>query len=204
MVAKCMVLASIQGSNVTLSACSIYTCEMTIAVSLLRAVNVGGRQVKKDELVAIHKAAGCIDPETFIASGNIVFGTREKDLAKLAARIEKEFERVAGFRSEAILRTLDDLRGVVARNPLGERDGSKLVVTFLASEPSTPEIEIDIDVTPEEMFVIGREMYVYFPNGQGQSKFPAAKVAKALGGVIGTARNWNTVNKLIEIAARRS
>jgi uncharacterized protein (DUF1697 family) len=47
-------------------------------------------------------------------------------------------------------------------------------------------------------------MYIYFPNGQGRSKFPHAKVAKALGGVVGTARNWNTVNKLIEIAARRS
>ncbi len=175
---------------------------MVIAVSLLRAVNVGGRQVKKDELVAIHKAAGCFDPETFIASGNVVFGTREMDLAKLAARIEKEFERVAGFRSEAILRTLDDLRGIVARNPLGERDGSKLVVTFLASAPATTEI--DIDVAPEEMCVIGREMYIYFPNGQGQSKFPHAKVAKAMGGIVGTARNWNTVNKLIDLAAKRS
>jgi len=175
---------------------------MTIAVSLLRAVNVGGRQVKKDELVAIHKAAGCIDPETFIASGNVVFGTSEKDLAKLAARIEKEFERVAGFRSEAILRTLGELRGVIDRNPLGERDGSKLVVTFLVAEPLTTEI--DIDVAPEEMRVIGREMYIYFPNGQGQSKFPHAKVAKAMGGVVGTARNWNTVNKLIALAAKRS
>jgi len=175
---------------------------MVIAVSLLRAVNVGGRQVKKDELIAIHKAAGCVDPETFVASGNVVFATRDKDFAKLAARIENEFERVAGFRSEAILRTLDELRGVVEQNPFPGREGSKLVVTFFASTPSTTKIEID--VAPEEVRVIGREMYVYFPNGQGRSKFPAAKVAKALGGVVGTGRNLNTVEKLIELAAKRS
>ena len=175
---------------------------MVIVSSLLRAVNVGGRLVKKDELVAIHKRAGCVAPETFIASGNVVFGTRERDLAALAARIEKEFEQVAGFRTEAILRTLDELRGVVERNPFPGREGPKLVVTFLASMPSTSEI--DIDVAPEEMRVIGSEMYVYFPNGQGRSTFPHAKVMKALGGVVGTARNWNTVEKLLELAAKRS
>jgi uncharacterized protein (DUF1697 family) len=179
------------------------------AVSLLRAVNVGGRQIQKDALVAIHEAAGCVEPKTFIASGNLVFTTREKKLDKLAERIEAEFERVAGFRSEAMLRTLEELRGVVERNPfaarMGSLDGSKLLVVFLASAPAQEAIAaaMAIDVAPEEMHVIQREMYIYFPDGQGRSKFPSAKVNKALGSIPGTGRNWNTVLKLIDLAAAR-
>lgn len=163
--------------------------------------------MKKDALIAIHEAAGCVKPETFIASGNLVFTTGEKKLAGLAARIEAEFERVAGFRSEAILRTLDQLRETVERNPFAGRDGldgSKLLVVFLAAAPAKAAVSaaMAIEVKPEEVHVVGSEMYIYFPNGQGRSKFPAAKVGKALA-VAGTGRNWNTVTKLIEIAEGR-
>lgn len=181
---------------------------MRTVISLLRAVNLGGRQVKKDQLIAIHEAAGCIAPSTFIASGNVLFETRERDLGKLSRRIESEFERSAGFYSEAILRTLDELRGAAARNPFAGRDGldgSKLLVTFLASAPEQAAIDLAMamDVAPEEMHIIQKEMFLYFPNGMGRSKFPSAKVGKALGGIAGTGRNWNTVLKLIELATGR-
>lgn len=181
---------------------------MPVVVSMLRAVNVGGRQVKKDALVAIHKAAGCIQPQTFIASGNLIFTTPERKLDELTRRIEKEFERVAGFRSEAILRTLNELRQAAARSPFAGRtgiDGSKLLVSFLVAEPGKAAVAaaMAIDVAPEEMHIVGRELFIYFPNGMGRSKFPSAKVGKALGGISGTGRNWNTVLKLIELATAR-
>lgn len=182
---------------------------MPAAVSLLRAVNVGGhRPVSKEDLVAIHAAAGCIDPRTFIASGNVVFTTRERKLDKLARSIEQEFERVAGFRSEAILRTLDELRQVVARNPFAARegaDGSRMLVTFLASRPDAASVAaaMSVPVAPEEMHIFDREMFIYYPEGMGRSKFPSAKVGRALGNIPGTGRNWNTVLKLIELAAER-
>lgn len=181
---------------------------MPVVVSLLRAVNVGNRQVSKERLVAIHEAAGCVEPRTFIASGNLIFTTRERNLATLTRRIEAEFERAAGFRSEAILRTRDELERVAARNAFARRkdlDGARLVVTFLAAAPTAADIAaaMAIEVGPEEMHIAGREMYVYYPNGIGRSKFPAAKVARALRNIPGTGRNWNTVLKLIDLATAR-
>jgi uncharacterized protein (DUF1697 family) len=52
---------------------------------------------------------------------------------------------------------------------------------------------------PEEIHLIGRELYIYFPNGAGKSKLPWSQVEKLLK-VSGTARNWNSVRAMFEIA----
>jgi len=135
---------------------------MPVTISLPRAVNVGGRQVNKETLIAIHKVAGCIDPKTFIASGNLIFTTNNQNLEDLKKRIEKEFYRATGFQSEAILRKEKEI------------EGSKLLLTFLAAKPKSSAVvaALSIATEPEEMHILGREIYTYFPNGQGPSKFP--------------------------------
>ena len=168
------------------------------AVSLLRAINVGKRQVDKDRLIAIHEAAGCSQVRTYLASGNVLFLTTAPDLKALSSRIQERFERETGFTSEAILRTADELDSALARNPFNHPEPARLLVTFLASAPSPIQIAeaLTIPVAPEQMAISGREMYVYYPNGIGRSKFPDAKVARALGGIVGTSRNLNTVRAL--------
>ena len=102
-----------------------------------------------------------------------------------------------------MLRTAAEMRDVIARNPFAARkniDPGKLVVSFLVAAPA-PDVAkrmTDIKVGPEELRVIGRELYIYFPDGQGRSKLPAAldRAAK----ISATARNWNTVNKLLAMA----
>jgi uncharacterized protein (DUF1697 family) len=93
---------------------------------------------------------------------------------------------------------------VVARNPFAARrdiEPSKLLVTFLASDPGQQARERvgRIKAQAEELYPHGRELYVYFPNGMGRSKLTTAVIEKALQ-VPGTARNWNTVAKLKEMA----
>jgi uncharacterized protein (DUF1697 family) len=41
-------------------------------------------------------------------------------------------------------------------------------------------------------------MIIYFPNGQGVSKLPIAKIERTLK-VAGTGRNWNTVQALLAL-----
>jgi uncharacterized protein (DUF1697 family) len=173
-------------------------------ISLLRGVNVGGHHIiRMGELRELYESLGLRLPQTYVQSGNVVFGTREKNTARLAQRIEDALEKHFGFRPEVILRTLVEAREVVSRNPFAKRRGldpAKLVVTFLGDEPSaeTRRQVLAIDADPEEMHFLGRELYVYFPNGMGKSKvWPAitAKLKKA-----GTARNWNTVLRLLEMA----
>lgn len=74
-------------------------------------------------------------------------------------------------------------------------------MTFLAAEPG-PEAQstlLSLKAHPEELHLQGRELYIYFPDGAGRSKLPWSSVDKLLK-TTGTARNWNSVTKMLEIA----
>jgi uncharacterized protein (DUF1697 family) len=93
---------------------------------------------------------------------------------------------------------------VIAKNPFAKRRGidpSRLLVTFLASEPSREACEKvrTIEAAPEELMIEGRELYIYFPNGLARPKLSIPRLEKTLQ-TSGTGRNWNTVTKLFEIA----
>ena len=177
---------------------------MLVIISLLRGVNVGGRnKIKMDVLRDLYESLGLLGAQTHVQSGNVVFKTKAKDLATLAKQIEDAIERKVGFRPSVVLRTASELKDVVARNPFANRtgiDGSKLLVTFLANAPR-PEVRdelVKIKTAGEEVCVGGRELYIYFPDGMGRSKLWPA-IEKALK-KSGTGRNWNTVTKLLEMA----
>ena len=173
-------------------------------VTLLRGVNVGGRHaIKMDALRALYESLDLHDPRTYVQSGNVVFRTRERDLAKLAESVEKAIERRFGFRPAIIVRTSSEMRDVVAGNPFAKRQGiepSKLIVTFLAYDPGqeTQDKLLKLKTDGEEVRIRGRELYIYFPHGMGRSKLPAL-IDRALP-TPGTARNWNSVTKLLEMA----
>lgn len=180
---------------------------MAVIVALLRAVNVGGHQkISMDTLRNLCGTLGLRHPQTCLQSGNVVFATAEPDLAPLAGRIEAAIEQSLGFRPAVILRTLPELRRVVARNPFATRSGidaSRLLVSFLARDPAPGARERigAIKANPEELHLAGRELYVYYPAGIGRSKLSPALLDKALQ-TPATARNWNTVTKLLELAQR--
>jgi uncharacterized protein (DUF1697 family) len=180
---------------------------MPVVICMLRGVNVGGHnKIKMDALKALCLSLKFQDPQTFIQSGNVIFGSKEKDLLKMAKRIQDAIEKTSGFRPGVVLRTLPELRKVIARNPFAGRSGiepGKLLVMFLAETPAKPALEkaLAIATGPEELHIIGREVYIYFLNGQGRSRLPWPKIERALG-TAGTGRNWNSVRKMLEIAEK--
>jgi uncharacterized protein (DUF1697 family) len=180
---------------------------MPVIICMLRGVNVGGHnKIKMDALKALCVSLKLQDPQTFIQSGNVIFGTQEKDLAKLATRIQDAIERKIGFRPAVVLRTARELREVIARNPFSKRPGiepGRLLVNFLATDPGKEAREkaLAIKIGPEELHLVGREAYIYFPDGQGRSKLPWAAIERALG-TSGTGRNWNSVTKMLEMAEK--
>jgi uncharacterized protein (DUF1697 family) len=172
---------------------------------MLRGINLGPhRRIRMEDLRAVYDSLKLRDVRTYVQSGNVVFKTGERNVQQLTARLEKEIERAFGFHSDVIMRTTSEMKQVVERNPFAGRRGiepGKLVVTFLASDPgdrARRDVRT-ITIAPEELHIDGRELYVYFPNGQGRSKFPAVAIEKVLK-TTGTARNWNSVTKLLEIA----
>jgi uncharacterized protein (DUF1697 family) len=180
---------------------------MAVIVSMLRGVNVGGHnKINMEALRALYESLGLREPQTYVQSGNVVFRTKERGLAKLARKIENGIEQRFGFRPAVVLRTPSELRHAISRNPFATRrdiDPGKLLVTFLASEPDADAQGqvLKIKIEPEELRIDGREVYIYFPNGMGRSKLSWATIAKTLK-TSGTGRNWNSVTKLLEIAER--
>ena len=146
------------------------------------------------------------DAQTYVQSGNVIFRCDERDTSKLAKRIEDAIEKKFGFRCDVICRTTAEMKRVLAKNPFAKRRDihpGKLLVTFLSDDPdkdSLPTIRA-IQLDPEELFIDGREVYVYFPNGAGRSKFSWPSIGKLLK-VSGTARNWNSVTKMLEMAEK--
>jgi uncharacterized protein (DUF1697 family) len=181
---------------------------MPVIISLLRGINVGGhKKISMQSLRAIYESLGLRDVQTYVQSGNVVFRTDERDVARLASKLEDAIERSFGFRPAVVLRTAADLRAIVKKNPFaGRRDTEpgKLLVTFLAREPGAAARKqiLAIEADPEEVHAEGRELYIYFPNGAGRSRFPWVRVQTMLSDNPGTARNWRTVEKLLDIAQK--
>lgn len=172
---------------------------------MLRGVNLGPHnRIKMDALRATYEALGLEDPRTYVQSGNVIFRTKEKNAKKLATKIQDAIEKKFKFRPALIVRTIDELREAIERTPFDARrelPPGKILVTFLAD---TPPIEAAAKLAtwnpfPEEIHLIGRELYIYFPDGAGKSKLPWSQVEKLLK-VSGTARNWNSVIAMLQIA----
>src|SRR5437762_13357712 len=107
-----------------LSAASTVRREMTVIISMLRGVNVGGHNnIKMDALRALYESLKLRAPQTYVQSGNVIFKTDERDIARLAKRIEDGIERKFGFRPDVVLRTAAEMKDVVARNPFAKRRG---------------------------------------------------------------------------------
>ena len=178
---------------------------MPVLVALLRGVNVGGHhKMKMDDLRALCGTLKLADVKTHLQSGNVIFRSEERNLPALSDKIESCIERKYGFRPEVLLRTIPEMREVAARNPFAARKGiepSKLAVAFLEDEPTAAMRKAlsEMDIAPEELHVIGRQLYIYFPNGQARPKLSWSLVAKILNTPT-TARNWNTVTKLLELS----
>src|SRR5579864_4088653 len=179
---------------------------MPVLVSMLRGVNVGAHnRVKMDDLRVLYQSLKFEDPRTYVQSGNILFRTKEKPTQELAKKIQAAIARKCGCNPDVILRTTAELKKAIEGNPFAKRrdiEPGKLLVSFLSTEPG-PEAESTIaklnESHKEELHLKGRELYIYFPDGAGRSKLPWSSLEK-LFKVTGTARNWNSVTKMLEMA----
>ena len=165
-------------------------------IALLRAVNVGGTgKLPMAELKAICKAAGFAQVETYIASGNVVFESKMTS-AKVKAELEKRLNVYAGKPVGVVVRTPDEMAAVLAANPFPKAAPNRTMVIFLDKPPPADALDHATGQQDEEMRLGKREIFVHYGAGMGTSKLkiPAAKN--------GTARNMNTVAKLVEMTAK--
>jgi uncharacterized protein (DUF1697 family) len=179
---------------------------MTVFVSLLRGINVGGNKtIPMARLKAAYESLGFAAVKTLLNSGNVVFGTTETNRGKLRKTIEAAVEKEFGFRPAIVLRTAAELGKIIKQNPfsdMAKNDPSHLLLMALAekSKAGAKANLAKVYSGPEEIEIKGENVYVTYPNGIGKSKLTNTLLEKHIG--VGTARNWNTLMKLLALAER--
>ena len=166
---------------------------MTSYVALLRAVNVGKRQLKMEELRHLASELGLDAPRTYIASGNLLFESDRNEKA-LKAALEAALEQHMGAPVGVMVRTAAEMAAVVSATRFGKEPGNRVVAIFLDEAPPEDAAANARNVADETIAAGKRELYVHYPTGQGPSKLVIPAAAQ------GTARNMNTVAKLAQLA----
>ena len=168
---------------------------MTTYIALLRAVNVGGTgKLPMADLKSLCVEVGFVKVQTYIASGNIVFESKEP-AAHVKSALESRLHAYAKKSIEVFVRSAAELRAVLAANPFKKPEPKFVYAFFLGEKPpadAATNVKHRID---EEIHPGKRELYIYYPQGMGQSKLVIPAAAR------GTARNMNTVAKLVAMSS---
>ena len=171
---------------------------MTTFVAFLRGINVGGNNlIPRKDLVAIGKRAGLAGVRTYINSGNILFSSNRPE-GELAAALEKEVAGTTGKESRVVIRSAEELDGIVRSNPFPDAIPSQVGV-MLVTVPVGKDILAEFVIPGREIAAAGkREVYVYYPDGMGRSKLKWPPLLKT-----GTMRNITTLTNLAGLAGEK-
>jgi uncharacterized protein (DUF1697 family) len=167
-------------------------------VAFLRAINVGGHVVKMDELRELFAALKFSNVETFIASGNVVFETKSAPDQKLEQKIEKHLEAALGYPVGTFVRSIDEIHAISVYKPFS-KTGQVLNVGFTRSTLRDEHVT-GFRTEVDDFHVHGHEVYWLCQIRQSDSKFPAKKFEKAIGGEA----TWRNMNTVVRLAAKYS
>jgi uncharacterized protein (DUF1697 family) len=172
-------------------------------IAFLRGINVGGKnKVKMETLREMCVTLGFQNVKTYINSGNVMFETAKTDDVKLAAEVESAIENEFALKIRVMVRTIDEIRDIVVNNPFaGQFENDKdLHVFFLDEElpPEKCETLLSSNNENEKFAVRNREIFCHLRVGVADSLMGKDFIGKKLK-IAATARNWRTVNKILEL-----
>lgn len=172
---------------------------MTRYVAFLRGINVGGRIVVKATLENVFAELGFNEVFVYKQSGNIIFNTTE-DVDGLAVKIETALRAAVGFEVPVFLRTLADLKELVASDPFkGQNsEGSSFLVTFVVAEPMAFPFKFPETIPKSTAQVIGAHGTEAFSvtHGGGEGALPNPFIEKALK-CKATTRNIHIIEEIL-------
>ncbi|HEY0937491.1 MAG TPA: DUF1697 domain-containing protein [Trebonia sp.] len=186
---------------------------MATHVALLRGINVGGKnKVAMADLRALVTGLGHTGVATYIQTGNVLFtAAPDTDCGAAARALAEAITATLGVSAPVVVVTRDELAQVRAANPFPDEPDPRRVHAVLLSEPPGPDLTARLDAAAaqahargarDEFAVTGRTLYLHTPDGYGNSDLAAAAlriVSSPKTGVTGTARNWATLTKLVDL-----
>ncbi|WP_261303421.1 DUF1697 domain-containing protein [Paenibacillus andongensis] len=177
---------------------------MKVYIVFLRGINVGGKnKIKMADLKKTLEAAGLAKVQTYLQSGNVLFMSEEEAVEPLRQRIEQEISKAVGVSPKVILRTVEELELILGSCPYDADallEGESIQISVLTEMPpqQTADILSNGKSDKDEFQIHGGEIYFLFRQSVLDSKL-ASNIQKL--GDTATTRNWNTMNKLAELAA---
>ena len=174
--------------------------------ALLRAINVGGHNVKMERLRELFAELGFSNIATFIASGNVIFEAPEENARVLEEKISAHLSQALGYDVLAFIRSPSELAAAVDYQPFpaAELDapGVTLSIAFLGRPPEAKAklrlLELRSPVN--DFCVRGREIYWLCRTRTTDSGFSGALLEKAVG-MPATLRNATTVRRIAALLA---
>ena len=191
---------------------------MATHVALLRGINVGGKnKVAMADLREVVAEFGHADVSTYIQSGNVLFSSDpgDADTSALAAALAAAITARLGVNAPVVVMSRDELAAAIAANPFPDEADPRRVHAVLLSGAPAAEAAGKIDAALErstakgsrdELAIVGRTLYLHTPDGFGNSELAAAVLrilTSPRAGVTGTARNWATMLKLLDLCGDR-
>lgn len=153
-----------------------------------------------DELKKFFESLDLKKVKTFIQSGNVIFDSTTAP-ADISSKLEKEIKKTFGIDITVVIRTPDELKKIISDAPYMKemmKETKLLYIMLLSGQPNSSDLK-KIEPSkylPDQFFLLGKEMYLYLPNGAGRTKLSNNFFENKLK-VSGTSRNWNTINELI-------
>jgi uncharacterized protein (DUF1697 family) len=180
---------------------------MNTYISILRGINVSGHNIiKMDALQELYKSLGFKNVQTYIQSGNVIFQDTSSDIQNLEKKISEKITVTLGLKIPLLVKEISEFKEISRHNPyLTGRieDINHLAVTFLSSKPLQQDIDkiSTLNFPPDEFIINDKAIYLFCPNGFGNSKLTISFFENKLK-VHATTRNWKTTIKLLEMAEK--
>jgi uncharacterized protein (DUF1697 family) len=171
---------------------------------LLRGINVSGhKMIKMEALKKALESIGFTNVVTYIQSGNVFVTTDEESPSKVGFLIKQEIFKTFGHDVPVIVIGKDDLQACLDRNLFLNEEGvdlKKLYVSFISSElPENMITQLNLNfIKPDEIQLDGKRIYLKYDISPAKTKLDNKWIEKSMN-VVSTTRNWNTVNKLLEL-----
>jgi len=173
-------------------------------IVLLRGINVSGKKkIKMSDLKLLFKELSFTNVKTYIQSGNVIFSRKSTNKKTIRKNIEDKIENTFTYDVQVIIKTPSEFDSAIRNNPFlksKKNDTDRIYFTFLSEIPSTSNITKlrEADYSPEEYIIDGNIIYIFCPNGYGQTKLNNNFIEKKLN-VYEKTRNFNTVKMLLAL-----
>ena len=167
-------------------------------VAFLRAINVGGRNVKMEQLRRIFESIGLTNVETVIASGNVVFDAKAKSAKAIEEKLQRHLEKSLGYTVATYVRSIEELMEIANHQPFKKIPKNSTLFIAFASDPPSKAVQeklLSLQTKTDKFCFHDREIYWLCLTRFSDSKFSGPSLEKTLGVPV-TVRGSGTIARI--------